>query len=563
MLATPFLQVVAESGLKDVSIYDGDRLFRRFLPNGAKEFSTRLFLSGSLQRNMSVVATDVKGGKAVSFPLRGWNDGAPVCVFCSDHVNDCGGMRLFRGPGWQRSGSVPQIPDVGAAWDGMGFAIGLLPLLPTGEVLPSFQTSEGQQRDRPYQTPVMELCDDRVWRGRSVMRGVQLPGSPHRNPWTSYGPIEPAPLADMVGIFTEWDQYQDGTATGWGPMGRRQGPTATLFTHVNTFKKDMALKRVDLSAVWRTDLEPHVTLVHGRGDALLAARDAAPKGARPAPHVTRWIIKTGDWFAAISPNEANASLFVNRGVPLSLSVAPERTELSEAIPAEGLAVKAGDTRTIEWFFCAWPMDKPIPDTTALLRWVRYFQQPDGMELLRGKRLDAPPGVIELAATDGAVELKVPRSPDRLDANLPFRVAGLNPRWSAILWQKDGYVGAGRYGKPQNRFRTLATDFDGRVYFPVPSGQAALHHLVAGQPVIADAAGKDLFINVVCLKDAVGATPPLWHVAVNNPTDAPVTTKLTKAMDLPGLDWAGETITLQPGEQRILAHPKMGEAAAKQ
>jgi hypothetical protein len=187
--------------------------------------------------------------------------------------------------------------------------------------------------------------------------------------------------------------------------------------------------------------------------------------------------------------------------------------------------------------------------------VRYLQQPDGMELLRGKRLDAPPGVIELAATDGAVELKVPRSPDRLDANLPFRVAGLNPRWSAILWQKDGYVGAGRYGKPQNRFRTLATDFDGRVYFPVPSGQAALHHLVAGQPVIADAAGKDLFINVVCLKDAVGATPPLWHVSVNNPTDAPITAKLTKAMDLPGLDWAGETITLQPGEQRILAHPR--------
>ena len=172
-------------------------------------------------------------------------------------------------------------------------------------------------------------------------------------------------------------------------------------------------------------------------------------------------------------------------------------------------------------------------------------------------------MIELAATDGAVEIKVPRSADRLDANLPFRVAGLNPRWSAILWLKDGYVGAGRYGKAQNRFRTLATDFDGRVYFPVPSGQAALHHLVAGQPVVADDAGKELFINVVCLKDAVGATPPLWHVAVNNPTDAPVTTKLAKTMDLPGLDWAGETITLQPGEQRILAHPKTGEAAAKQ
>jgi hypothetical protein len=197
-----------------------------------------------------------------------------------------------------------------------------------------------------------------------------------------------------------------------------------------------------------------------------------------------------------------------------------------------------------------------------LRWVRYLQQPDGMELLRGKRLDAPPGVIELAATDGAVELKVPRSPDRLDANLPFRVASFNPRWSAILWQKDGYVGAGRYGKAQNRFRTLATDFEGRVYFPVPSGQAPLHHLVAGQPVVADAAGKDLFINVVCLKDAAGATPPLWHVSVNNPTDAPVTAKLAKTMDLPGLSWTGETITIKPGEYRILVRPVTKKEEAK-
>jgi hypothetical protein len=204
------------------------------------------------------------------------------------------------------------------------------------------------------------------------------------------------------------------------------------------------------------------------------------------------------------------------------------------------------------------MDKPISDTDALLRWVRYFQQPDGFELLRGRRLDAPPGVIELAATDGAVELKVPRSPDRLDANLPFRVAGFNPRWSAILWQKDGYVGAGRYGKPQNRFRALATDFDGRVYFPVPTGQATLHHLVAGQPVVADAAGKDLFIEVVCLKDAEGTTPPLWHVSVNNPTDAPVTAKLSRTVDLPGLAWDGETVTLQPGEYRVLAHPVLPE-----
>ena len=37
-----------------------------------------------------------------------------------------------------------------------------------------------------------------------------------------------------------------------------------------------------------------------------------------------------------------AMLFVNRGVPLSLKLSPERVELSEALPADGLAVKEGD-----------------------------------------------------------------------------------------------------------------------------------------------------------------------------------------------------------------------------
>jgi hypothetical protein len=400
----------------------------------------------------------------------------------------------------------------------------------------------------------MELCDERAWRGRSITRGVQLPGSPHRNPWTSYGPIEPAPLVDMVGIFTEWAQYQDGVATGWGPMGRKQGPTATLFTHINTFKKDQTLTWSYLGHTWRKELPVNVMLVLGRGDRILKARDASPKGSRASPGAIRWTIAPGDWFAAISPNEANAQLWVNRGVALNLNVSPEQTELTEALPAGGLSLKKGETRTVEWFNYSWPMDKPVSGTDELLRWVGYFLQPDGFELLRGKRMDAPPGVIELVAGDGAVEFKVPRSADRLDVNLPFRVAGFNPRWSAILWQKDGYVGAGRYGKPQNRFRTLAADFDGRVYFPVHAGQAALHHLVAGQPVVADAAGRELFINVVCLKDAEGQAPPLWHVAVNNPTDAPVTTKLSKTMDLPGLAWAGETITLEPGAQQLIVHP---------
>ncbi len=550
MLIPAPLRITSDVGLKEILVYEGEQLFRRFLPSGEKEFTTRLFLSGSIYRSMSVVATDVNGGKAVSYPLRGWRDGSPGPVFCSDHVNDCGNMLLFRGPGWSNYMLVPQIPEPGVIWDGMGSTVGKLPLLAWGNLRPTFQTSAGHQ-ETVYQTPVKELGDDTVWRGRSVTRGVLLPGSPHRNPWSGFGPIAPIELVDMEGIFTLWAQYQDGTAVGWGPMGRSLGPTATLYTQINTFKQDLDLNLAMLGYEWRRALPVNVMLVHGRSDTLINARDVSP---RVAPGAVNWRIDTGDWVAAISPNESNSLLWVNRGVPLILSVSPERTGLTEELPAGGLAVKAGESRTIEWFQTAWPMDRPIAGTEELRRWIRYFEQPDGLELLRGARIAAPPGVVELSADNGAVEIKVPRSRDNLDANLPFRVSGFNPRWSAILWQKDGYVGAGRYGKPQNRFRSLATDFDGRIYFPIHTGQAALHHLVAGQPVIADEAGSELFIEVVCLSDAEGQAPPLWHVSVNNPTDKPVTTSLTRTMALPGLDWSGETIELKPGEGRLLVHP---------
>lgn len=40
--------------------------------------------------------------------------------------------------------------------------------------------------------------------------------------------------------------------------------------------------------------------------------------------------------------------------------------------------------------------------------------------------------------------------------------------------------------------------------------------------------------------------------MNNLTDKPVTTTLTQAMELPGLDFAKREITLAPGEDRVLS-----------
>ena len=87
-------------------------------------------------------------------------------------------------------------------------------------------------------------------------------------------------------------------------------------------------------------------------------------------------------------------------------------------------------------------------------------------------------------------------------------------------------------------------------------------------IVADAAGKDLFIQVTRINDGLESKPPAWHVSVNNPTDQPVTTTLTRAMDVPGLDFTHETVTLAPGECRVLGKPavegaKPGQARGRE
>jgi hypothetical protein len=296
-------------------------------------------------------------------------------------------------------------------------------------------------------------------------------------------------------------------------------------------------------------MSANVLLLIGEGDRLLSARDVSPlKGIPYREHS----IPKGGWFAGISAQPGNAYLAVNHGEPLRLKVWENRVELEADLGPQGRDVKASEQHRVELFSLYWPMDIPIPDSETLLRWIRYLEQPDGIQLSRGERLSGSLGILDLEAHEGAVELVVPRPSDGIDATLPVRARGFNPRWSAVLFQKEGYNAGCRYGPPTDRVRALGVSEDGRIYFPIYSGQAKTH-VLAGHPVVADDAGKDLFIQVTCLSDAVGDKPMLWHVSVNNPTDQTVTTKLRKTMNLANLTLDETTLTLHPGEYNVLLH----------
>jgi hypothetical protein len=64
--------------------------------------------------------------------------------------------------------------------------------------------------------------------------------------------------------------------------------------------------------------------------------------------------------------------------------------------------------------------------------------------------------------------------------------------------------------------------------------------VVGHPVQCD--NPNLIIEVAQLN----SQPKEYHVAVNNPTDAPIQTVLYKCMDLPGFEFADTPIEVPAG-----------------
>jgi len=532
------LHVVSDRGLEELRIYNGQELFRRFLPGGAEEFDEMLVLDGTIQKNLVLVAEDVAGNRAVSFARRCWKDGALAPVYCSDHVND-GTMGLTHGPFSYPCIRHPSLPaDVaGDTWDGGPLAS--LPLTGHQNTIPVLDSDQGKEDGSRFnQTPLLEFSDE----------GAVAVTSPRRevfdervlrvvNPWHTYGPISgPSRLLEYIQRYREYVPATVGVPeTGWAAPGVRMGTNASLFQNEITFKQDLKIKSLSLSYF---SGDRAATLVVSAGGDLTTFDLSQPGKAET------FTLRRGDWFGYSGEQVSNSNLFINRGEPLRL-VNRAPYVFFEA-DLEGKEVKRGDTFTQEIAAIGFPVNVEIKSADDLRRYLEYISAPAGMEIVRGTRLDGP-GLVELAPDARlAVEIAVPKPAQRLDLTLPCRIVGLNPRWSAGLFQKTGYV-KGDYGAGENRYRALGTDLGGNAYLPLYVDRAETTHVVAGHPVIAGPEGKDLFIQVT----KVGQEPDRWHVSVNNPTDQPIATTLEKAIDLPAFEFPKTTLTLKPGEYVVL------------
>ncbi len=530
------LSVQSAAGLDEIQIYDGPRLFRRFKFDGAHSFEQHLVLDGEIQRNLVVVARDRRGGVAVSFARRSWSDGSVAPVFCSDHVNDCGGMLLAHGPWSLPLGRAPLLPvDIaGRTWDG-----GPPPSISaTGyqDTLPNIVADNGSATaERIEPIPRLEFSDSEAVGVESQRLEAYDDRLLHVvNPWHTFGPLDgPARWFENLQKYREWVSATNGAPeTGWAAEGVRTGTSPSLFTSILRFRRVARLRSLQLASLHPA---PGTTLVVGG----VNDRRVFDLSAAQANDI---VLPPGSWFAIYGHRPMNAHLFENRGETLRLRLGPTLYILSDV---DGLRVEPGSQYTFELSGQAFPLDRPIAGDEQLARYVDYLRNPTGLRVLQGTRM-ASPGLLDIAVEDGAAKLLLPRAEGVEGLTLPVRIADLNPRWSVGILQEEGYS-PGFYGTGHDRYRALGVDQDGFAYVPLYVDRADITQIQAGHPVVADSAGRDLFIQVTCL----GGAPFRWHVSVNNPSDLPVSTVLHQSMTLPGFQFRRLPITIPAGGYVVL------------
>lgn len=530
------IYITSDVGLKEIKIYNGKNLCRRFLLNGRKEFSQTLVLDGTVQKNLVLIAEDIKGGKAVSFPRRCWKDGAFGITFCSDHVNAYidGLLPLAHGPYWYPVNRPPNLPvDIaGYTWDGGPPAS--LPLYQHNDTVPVITTeNESEDGRRFYQIPLLEFTDEgalAVTSEKNTLYDKKLLRIV--NPWHTYGPVDGKPeIFQYVQRYREYLRPTVGVPeVGWAGPGVRDGINASSFVEELKFLKDAKIKSIRLGYFASIKKEAIFVISNKEGiKEYPVSKNFSGK---------TFYLKKGDWFGFYKKGISSSHLFINRSIPLKLTTGGNVVY----IYADGIdKIKKGERVIFEMAGFGFPVNVEINKKEDFEKVLNYVKNPSGMKIIRGKRIDNP-GIVEILPENYGVEISIPKPEKKLNLTLPVMIKNLNPGWTAILWLKKGYV-KGDYGEGKDRARELGIDVYGNAYVPVYVDYSDITSFVAGHPVIAEGKmAEKLFIQVTHVQD----NPDKWHISVNNPTDKTISAVIKKVINLPGMKFKEKKILIKPG-----------------
>jgi len=524
------LRVASEAGLKSVSIHDGDReVFRRWQPGGAKTFEQELILANCQQRGFTLVVEDLRGRKAVSMSF--WNRNLNMEeFFCSDRCNFLGSARLRRKNGGQHwtpigfSANMGVTPSKGRLDMSVAPAVSLTPNSPTLPIdgapagFPTARLWFGLQVPGEIPTlfayPQTYLVGPEIAIGQSDLR-------------LGYDPAELGAKTTPLGHA--YEQPQDGSGNSWGSW-HRLVPTRKIEGYTRTYACNWLTQGFRLG--W------HET------SARLKENLAPPEG-KPL----RVMHVGGDWRLVVGgqPADAPEGAFA-RGTLFTLEHPGGSVVLMPMDGALQYRWRQGKNGSVELFYR--PCKPTLAKGETIFFRVAFAGAEGGLatekilayaaafgaltpgtvayapQIRRGKPLDTYL-VWRLDGQGEAAEARLPKAD--LPGFLTACVENLCDNWSVYL--VDGLRRA-------PNFRALPIR-DCRTYAQLDLTEGD-SDLFIGHPVVADNRALKLLVN--------WQEPGVWFVEAHNPTDAPITARLTSLSGWKLFRFE-ENVTLPPGTSR--------------
>ncbi|HEY3417368.1 MAG TPA: hypothetical protein VGM23_10840, partial [Armatimonadota bacterium] len=547
----PLCWVTSDVGLKEIVIYSDKKPFRRILLNGAKEFKQTFEWAFDRQRILTLEVTDMTGQRAVSAGFEYWSE-ANYNGWCSDRQN---------GEIWHGALTIPgpRVPamSVGPTWDGgppppasisynMHPGIFIKPGVGEGMVWGVYA--------RLMEGDMWPTCvDDSVSNVAAYGDHNYAPGAV-AHAYHTLGPIQPSDYITFTVRRTQYVQRPVGPSIdSWAMNPERAGGNLALVEGTLTFKKDTTINcmniawaqlngfpkdgsNIPLFGIRRTN---DSTPLCGPQDSVYQPNVGIPR-ALGVGTGGEYLLDPGGYAAVLPTGEGIASALFNVGTgPLTMT--PYQMEVF-GLPVRDRAFKAGDTLSWRYLVVNDGLDQSVHNLQRVERLREYYgldgKHTSGLTVQRGKLLSHF-GLVDLAPDKGLVEFSVPAPDFALQLPLGLRFIGFNPNWTVGQLQLSGYS-MNYYTNGANVYRNLGLDDRDMAFLAVYPDNVPLTHSIVGHPVQCDNA--QLIIEVAQLN----SKPAEYHVAVNNPTDAPIKTVLKKCMDLPGFDFPDTPVDVPAG-----------------
>ena len=541
------LKVRAEAGLKSVTLWDGQRVMRRWKPDGTT-FARRLTIANQQQRGLYLVVEDQKGEQAIGeeFYVRNLIGDQ---FYCSDRCNFLGSDRLRRKNGaakWIENGFTANggiTPNKSQLETTYRPAIELnrtnptLPIDGKPKGLPGPRLHFGLHNNVPgehprlFSYPLNYLIGPDISAGQAEFRFAYDPEASRKTETPLGYPYEEKQPA-KGNAWSSWHKLvPTNVLSGWT---RVYATTPLLGDHTfrvgwhetkATFKKTVELEEDQVDA----DGSPCIRTMRtgGRwriyrgqkqvaGPGLASSKSAVPAGRfdrgtyaiRQTPNGDAMVIGYGDELTYRYKTGGSLAIFYHPGT----ARIEKGTTLRTMIPFLGAA--AGETREDLRSF-ARDFGIAQPGEVGYTAEITRGQERDNYLFWR------------LAAGDGAVEAQTKRAD--LGAHLTTIVDGLNDNWSVHLLDKT---------MPWPNHRALPIR-DGRAYAQLDlTGRD--RDLFIGHPVVVD--NEEVRLGVFW------HSPGRWSIEAHNPTDRPMEAELQTNQGWDRFQFHRQ-ITLPPGTSR--------------